>query len=115
VIDPGKLDQRIVILRTAETRSPLGGVDKTWVPFRAPDGKVWARVMEGKSRDFVSAGTVTEQGLCSFQVRWAEDLNTLGRTVRVIWNGTVFECLGMTGTRRNGDLWLQCKSIGPSG
>lgn len=108
MIDIGRLDQRIELLIPTETTAPVGGVDLQWGSLRV----VWAAPMEGLSRDFVSATGVVEQGRTAFLVRWASDIEAAGPSLRVRWRGRLFECIGMTGSCRKGELRLQCKDIG---
>lgn len=100
--------ETIAILTPTETASALGGVDTTFAKLTdAPAG-----VMEDASRDFVGGGGVQEQKRAAFNIVWMSAVAALGTRVRVGWNGMLFECVGMTGTRQSGALWLQCKSIG---
>lgn len=107
MITAGELDQRLDILVEVPSESTLGGVELDWRLLRT----VHARQMEGLAKEFV-AGGVVEQGRASFKLRWSQDLQDAGAKMRAGWRGRLWEVTGMTGTRRSGELWLQCKDVG---
>lgn len=111
-MNAGQLDQRITILSATTTRDSMGATNETYAPLRPTAPLVWARAMQGLGKEFVAAGNVEAQAKVAFQIRFASDIAALGAQARVAWQGRLFEVLDMTGTRRSGELWLHCQSIG---
>ena len=103
-MDAGKLDQRIEIQTSITGRDSLNAQTAQWIKF----AEVWASVRQTMGREFLKAEDVQAEGKASFTIRFREGVTS---AMRVIWRGRTFGIEDVTGTRREGYLWLHCRSV----
>lgn len=106
----GELDQRIAI----EAASPvtvdvLGEEAPGWSPL----AEVWAKIFQQQGREFLKGEYKAEDKIV-FVIRWLE----MDSTARVKWAAVygeapkIYRIGSVTGTRRDGFLYLHCTSDG---
>ncbi|CAN5335615.1 hypothetical protein BH10PSE12_BH10PSE12_02740 [soil metagenome] len=106
VVPAGQRDQRIEIQQATITKNTINeDVKGPWAQVRRP----WAKAIEAQGREFLKGDQVTVQRKVAFVIPFSANITTM---LRVVWLGAVFEIVSVTGTRREGELWLHCLSTG---
>ena len=105
-MDAGQLDQRILIETPVLETDALGAQlpESSWMFHSRP----WAKVTEAAGREFLKGGNIQGEARAVFQVRFREDMDS---TARVTWRDRIFDIEEINGTRRQGFLWLHCRSV----
>ena len=102
----GDLDQWITIETPSAASDELGQDGLTWLFL---EGRA-AKVIEEQGREFLKGGYRAEEKAV-FVVRWGE----FDSTMRVLWGGRTWRVTSVTGTMREGWIWLHCiASEGPN-
>lgn len=83
MIDPGELDQQIVIQQKTQTRRTDGGFDVSWTQI----AKVWARVRQMRGNERYVADQLEARGLYRFTIRRRTDITA---EMRIVWGGKNF-------------------------
>ena len=103
-MDAGKLDQRILIQTSIDGRDTLNAKTTNWITF----AEVWASARQTMGREFLKGDGVQAEGKATFAIRFREGVTS---GMRVIWRGRTYGIEDSTGTRREGYLWLHCRSV----
>lgn len=103
-MDAGKLDQRIEIQTSIDGTDALNAATRQWIRF----AQVWAAVRQTMGREFLKGDGVQAEGKAAFTIRFREGVTS---GMRVLWRGRTFGIEDVTGTRREGYLWLHCRSV----
>ena len=101
-----QLDRRLELQQLAETQSDTGAITKDWVSV----GTVYAKRLGAKGREYYSAGAelgVVEQ---AFQIRHSSAVQAVDATWRLIYEGRIYNILGVDETGRKEFITLLCKS-----
>lgn len=93
-MQPGELDQRILIQFEVRTPDNYGGAALAWKAL----AKVWAKVRPVSGRERLAGGTIAAPALYRFTIRRRADVT---EGMRIMWNGKPFNIrfIGDAGTR----------------
>lgn len=103
-MDAGKLDQPITIEARTTTTNSFGEKVEAWDEHARPK----AKVVETPGREFLK-GAIEAEGKAVFQIRYRSGLDSA--THRVDYRGRKYGIEDITGSKREGSLWLHCKAV----
>lgn len=106
----GELVHRIRIDERVKVDNTRGEVTYTWVPWAGvPNGKLWAKAMPLRGREFFAAAQAQSEITTRFRIRWRTGIVP---SMRIFWQGQYYEIKGFP-IDVNGDrewLDLMCKA-----
>lgn len=93
-MQPGELDQRIVIQAESRTADAYGGAALAWTDLAT----VWAKARPVSGRERLAGGAVSAPALYRFTIRRRSDVT---EGMRVMWNSRAFNVrfIGDAGVR----------------
>ncbi len=101
-MNPGRLDQRVTLLRKEHRENELGQDVLEWVSWKT----VWAEVAPATGRELVEAQRIRSEQVYTITIRYLPGMTT---AMRVLWQGRT---LGITAVPdagpRSAYISLQC-------
>lgn len=102
-MDAGQLDQKISLFSPSKVSSSSGAESVNWTLHSEP----WANVRQVTGREYLS-GQVTADGNAVFRIRWRAGVTP---EFRVDWRGALYGLNSVTGTQREGWLYLHADTL----
>lgn len=106
----GELNQRITIEERVKTDNTRGEVAYIWTPWSGvPGGKLWAKVVPLRGREFFAAAQSQSEITTRFRIRYRTGILP---SMRIVWKGAYYEIKGLPIEVDGGREWLDlmCKA-----
>lgn len=90
-MEAGRLDRRVALQRATTTKNALNEAEETWATFAT----VWASRQETSDGERQRAAEVGATIDARFQIRWSDQVKSVGPKDRLVCEGRVYDIAGV--------------------